>query len=124
MIESFGVVLARYRIRRKVSQANLGRLIDSDHSYVSRLESEQRNPSRSIVERIVDALDLPMEEEATLMHAAGFTAGGEFLVHHEILMEIDQLMRRPDMSPAMLSAAHAWLETMKSALVVARDNHV
>lgn len=60
------------REARRVSQSKLAEWADFDHSYVSRLESGSRMPTRDAVERLAGALQLSATEEDSLLAAAGF----------------------------------------------------
>lgn len=68
----FGVLLKGLREARRVSQSKLAERADFDHSYVSRLESGARMPTRDAVERLAQALALSHVEEDGLLAAAGF----------------------------------------------------
>lgn len=68
----FGVQLKRLREARRVSQSKLAERADFDHSYVSRLESGARMPTREAVERLSAALMLSQGEEDGMLASAGF----------------------------------------------------
>ncbi len=68
----FGVLLKGLREARRVSQSKLAERAEFDHSYVSRLESGARMPTREAVERLAQALGLGQSEEDGLLAAAGF----------------------------------------------------
>lgn len=68
----FGVQLKALREARRVSQSKLAERADFDHSYVSRLESGARMPTRDAVERLASALLLSQPEEDALLASAGF----------------------------------------------------
>lgn len=68
----FGVLLKRVREARGVSQSKLAERAEFDHSYVSRLESGARMPTRDAVVRLAEALDLAFNEQDGLLAAAGF----------------------------------------------------
>ena len=68
----FGVLLKGLREGRRVSQSKLAERAEFDHSYVSRLESGARMPTREAVERLGHALGLGQGEEDALLAAAGF----------------------------------------------------
>jgi transcriptional regulator with XRE-family HTH domain len=68
----FGVQLKALREARRVSQSKLAERADFDHSYVSRLESGARMPTRDAVERLATALLLSQPEEDALLASAGF----------------------------------------------------
>ena len=71
----FGVQLKALREARRVSQSKLAERADFDHSYVSRLESGARMPTREAVERLAGALALSSVEEDGLLASAGFLPG-------------------------------------------------
>jgi transcriptional regulator with XRE-family HTH domain len=68
----FGGLLKALREVRRISQSKLAERADFDHSYVSRLESGARMPTREAVERLASALALAQVEEDGLLAAAGF----------------------------------------------------
>ena len=68
----FGGLLKSMREARRISQSKLAERADFDHSYVSRLESGARMPTREAVERLAAALNLAQAEEDGLLAAAGF----------------------------------------------------
>jgi transcriptional regulator with XRE-family HTH domain len=70
--QEFGVLLKRVREARRVSQSKLAERAEFDHSYVSRLESGARMPTREAVERLARAMDLAQNEQDALLAAAGF----------------------------------------------------
>lgn len=70
--QGFGVVLKRYRESQRVSQSKLAERAGFDHSYVSRLESSARMPTREAVEHLSNALGLARVEQDELLAAAGF----------------------------------------------------
>lgn len=71
-INGFGVVLKQFREGRRVSQSKLAERAGFDHSYVSRLESGARTPTRDAVEQLSGALDLERVQQDELLAAAGF----------------------------------------------------
>lgn len=68
----FGGTLKFLREACRINQTKLAELADFDHSYVSRLESGERLPTREAVERLATALKLGKTEEDKLLAAAGF----------------------------------------------------
>ncbi|MFM8595041.1 MAG: helix-turn-helix domain-containing protein [Chloroflexota bacterium] len=58
----FGMQLKSLREARRVSQSKLAERAEFDHSYVSRLESGARMPTRDAVERLSSALLLAQSE--------------------------------------------------------------
>lgn len=72
MTDTFGVVLKQFRETRRVSQSKLAERAGFDHSYVSRLESGARTPTRDAVDQLAGALDLVQLQQDELLAAAGF----------------------------------------------------
>ncbi|MGB3330175.1 MAG: helix-turn-helix transcriptional regulator [Thermomicrobiales bacterium] len=70
--EGFGPVLKRFREARRVSQSKLAERAGFDHSYVSRLESGARTPTRDAVEQLAQALGLERVQQDELLASAGF----------------------------------------------------
>lgn len=68
----FGALLKGLRETRRVSQSKLAERAEFDHSYVSRLESGSRMPTREAVERLATALELSQTEQDALLASAGF----------------------------------------------------
>ncbi len=68
----FGGLLKGLRERRSVSQSKLAERAEFDHSYVSRLESGARMPTRDAVDRLGNAMGLTQTELDALLAAAGF----------------------------------------------------
>ncbi|HYJ13080.1 MAG TPA: helix-turn-helix transcriptional regulator [Thermomicrobiales bacterium] len=71
----FGGKLKGFREVRRVSQSKLAQRAGFDHSYVSRLESGARTPTRDAVEQLAQALDLEQVGRDELLAAAGFLPG-------------------------------------------------
>lgn len=68
----FGATLKRYRENRRVSQSKLAERAGFDHSYVSRLESGARTPTRDAVQQLAEALGLERLQQDELLASAGF----------------------------------------------------
>jgi transcriptional regulator with XRE-family HTH domain len=68
----FGATLKRFREARRVSQSKLAERAGFDHSYVSRLESGARTPTRDAVEQLSRALELEDLQHDELLASAGF----------------------------------------------------
>lgn len=68
----FGATLKRYRETRRVSQSKLAERAGFDHSYVSRLESGARTPTRDAVQQLAEALGLERLQQDELLASAGF----------------------------------------------------
>jgi len=72
---AFGATLKRFREGRRVSQSKLAARAGFDHSYVSRLESGARMPTRDAVEQLAQALELEQVGRDELLASAGFLPG-------------------------------------------------
>ena len=70
--KGFGLALKRFREERRVSQSKLAERAGFDHSYVSRLESGARTPTRDAVEQLAIALGLEQVQQDELLASAGF----------------------------------------------------
>jgi transcriptional regulator with XRE-family HTH domain len=73
--QGFALMLRDYRDRRRMSQSRLAKAASFDHSYVSRLESGSRMPTRDAVVKLADAMTLTDSERDALLAAAGFMPG-------------------------------------------------
>jgi transcriptional regulator with XRE-family HTH domain len=69
---TFGITLKRFREERRVSQSKLAERAGFDHSYVSRLESGARTPTRDAVVQLAQALELVELNQDELLASAGF----------------------------------------------------
>lgn len=69
---SFATVLRQTRERQRLSQSRLAAAAGFDHSYVSRLESGTRTPTRDAVSKLGGAMDLDASGVDSLLAAAGF----------------------------------------------------
>jgi transcriptional regulator with XRE-family HTH domain len=68
----FGNLLKSLRETNGVSQSKLAERADFDHSYVSRLESGARMPTREAVDRLGTAMNLEQASLDYLLASAGF----------------------------------------------------
>jgi transcriptional regulator with XRE-family HTH domain len=69
---NFGLTLKRIRESGRTSQSKLAERAGFDHSYVSRLESGARTPTREAVIQLAEALGLDPAGQDSLLAAAGF----------------------------------------------------
>ncbi|HEY5854128.1 MAG TPA: helix-turn-helix transcriptional regulator [Aldersonia sp.] len=67
-----GVLLRQWRERRGLSQLELGLRADVSARHVSFLETGRSRPTREMVLRLSERLDVPLRERNTLLLAAGF----------------------------------------------------
>ena len=68
----FGVLLRRWRVTRRMTQADLAFAANSSTRHLSCLETGRAQPSREMVMRLCEELEVPLRERNALMLAAGF----------------------------------------------------
>ncbi|UXA16011.1 helix-turn-helix domain-containing protein [Mycobacterium sp. SMC-4] len=69
--DSFGELLRRWRRHRRMSQLDLAIDADVSSRHVSFVETGRSTPSRAMVLRLAEALDIPPREQNRLLAAAG-----------------------------------------------------
>lgn len=72
---AFADALRVLREKSRLSQSRLAETAGFDHSYVSRLETGSRMPTRDAVLKLADALQLPEQGRDRLIASAGFMPG-------------------------------------------------
>lgn len=70
--EAFAATLRYYRDHAGMSQSRLAAVAGYDHSYVSRLESSSRMPTRDAVLNLAGAMSLDDGDRDALLASAGF----------------------------------------------------
>jgi transcriptional regulator with XRE-family HTH domain len=75
MLGVFAPLLREYRDRSRLSQSRLAEAAGFDHSYVSRLESGTRMPTRDAVVKLAGAMGLDEHQRDAMLAAAGFMPG-------------------------------------------------
>ena len=68
----FGVLLRRWRVTRRMTQADLAFAANSSTRHLSCLETGRAQPSREMVMRLCEELEVPLRDRNALMLAAGF----------------------------------------------------
>jgi transcriptional regulator with XRE-family HTH domain len=69
---AFGALLRQWRQRRRVSQLDLAIAADVSARHVSFLETGRSRPSREMVLRLAERLEVPLRDRNPLLLAAGF----------------------------------------------------
>jgi transcriptional regulator with XRE-family HTH domain len=69
-----GVLLREWRERRRLSQLELALDAEISPKHVSFLETGRAQPSREMIMRLAEHLDIPLRERNVLLNAAGFAA--------------------------------------------------
>jgi transcriptional regulator with XRE-family HTH domain len=95
-----GALLREWRRRRRLSQLDLALEADVSARHLSFLETGRAKPSREMVLRLADRLELPLREQNRMLLAAGFAPAWE-----------ERTIDAPEMAPARealarLLAAH------------------
>lgn len=67
-----GDLLREWRQRRRVSQLDLALDAEISPKHVSFIESGRAQPSREMILRLAEHLDVPLRERNTLLHAGGY----------------------------------------------------
>ena len=67
-----GALLREWRAARRLSQLELALKADVSARHLSCVESGKAQPSRDMVARLADALDMPLRERNGLLVAAGY----------------------------------------------------
>jgi len=89
VLSPFGNVLRQWRSVRRMSQLDLALEAEVSARHVSFLETGRSQPSREMVLRLADGLDIPLRERNTLLEAAGLAR-----IYHETALsspEMDHL---------------------------------
>jgi transcriptional regulator with XRE-family HTH domain len=107
----FGATLKRFREARHVSQSKLAERAGFDHSYVSRLESGARTPTRDAVQSLSQALELERVQQDELLASAGFLPRevSSLLLGEPELTEVLSLLQNSQVP-------EAYRETMRQVL--------
>jgi transcriptional regulator with XRE-family HTH domain len=72
-VKSVGPLLAEYRKRNHLSQLDLGMLADVSARHISFIETGKSNPSREMLLKLADTLNLSLHESNLLLNSGGFT---------------------------------------------------
>jgi transcriptional regulator with XRE-family HTH domain len=70
--EPVGTLVKTWRERRRRSQLDVALAADVSARHLSFIETGRSNPSRDMIERLCDELDVPLRERNTFYLAAGF----------------------------------------------------
>jgi len=68
----FGVLLRRWRARRRMTQMDLAAAANSSTRHLSCLETGRAQPSREMALRLAERLEIPLRERNALLLGAGF----------------------------------------------------
>jgi transcriptional regulator with XRE-family HTH domain len=82
----FGDLLRRWRVARRHSQLTLATEAEISSRHLSFLETGRAQPSREMVLRLAEVLDVPLREQNALLAAAGYAS-----VHRETALSAPEL---------------------------------
>jgi transcriptional regulator with XRE-family HTH domain len=75
MVSPIGVLLREWRAARRVSQLHLALAANVSSRHLSCVETGRAQPSRELIDRLAEALDVPLRERNALLIAAGYAPG-------------------------------------------------
>ena len=107
----FGERLRHWRQRRRLSQLDLAHVADVSTRHLSYVETGRASPSRDMVLRLLDRLDIPLRERNALLEAAGYAP-----------MYRERSLDAPDMASAR-AAVQRILECHEPWPALAMDRH-
>ncbi len=73
-MSAVGPLLTEYRKKNRLSQLDLSLLADVSSRHISFIETGRSSPSRSMLLRLADVLDLPHKDSNLLLHSGGYAA--------------------------------------------------
>ncbi|AWV07521.1 helix-turn-helix domain-containing protein [Marilutibacter maris] len=117
----FGEQLRHWRRRRRLSQEDLAGLADISSRHLSFLETGRSAPSRAMLLRLTDRLEVPLRERNRMFTAAGFAPlYGERPLDHAGLetarRTIERILRGHEPFPALAIDRHWRMHAANRAL--------
>ena len=73
-MSAVGPLLSEYRKKNRLSQLDLSLMADVSSRHISFIETGRTSPSRAMILRLADVLDLPHKDSNLLLHSGGFAA--------------------------------------------------
>lgn len=118
---SIGEQLREWRQRRHLSQLDLAGMAEISPRHLSFLETGRSLPSRAMLLRLADRLDVPLRERNALFLAAGYAPlygerGIDDPALHEARRTIERLLRGHEPYPALAVDRHWHLQAANRAL--------
>lgn len=105
----FGSLLRRWRERRRMTQADLALAADSSTRHLSCLETGKAQPSREMIGRLAELLDVPLRDRNALLLAAGYAPTFRQTAMHELeaaKMAMDRVLHAHKPFPAFAVDRH------------------
>ncbi|MCM3923928.1 helix-turn-helix transcriptional regulator [Frankia sp. AiPs1] len=119
-----GALLRQWRERRRVSQLELALRADSSARHISFVETGRATPSRAMVLRLAEHLDVPVRDRNALLIAAGYAPAYPETPLHDPAMTavragLEQLLTAYEPNPALVLDGHYDVAlTNRAALVL------
>lgn len=106
-----GALLRQWRERRQVSQLELALRADSSARHISFVETGRATPSRAMVLRLAEHLDVPVRDRNTLLIAAGYAPAYPETPLHDPAMTavragLEQLLTAYEPNPTLVLDGH------------------
>ncbi|OON80056.1 helix-turn-helix domain-containing protein [Streptomyces tsukubensis] len=106
-----GALLRNWRKERRFSQLELALRADSSARHISFIETGRARPSRDMLLRLADHLDIPIRERNTLLTAAGYAAAYPETPLDDRAMRglhatLDLILRAHEPHPALVMDGH------------------
>jgi len=73
-MSAVGPLLSEYRKKSRLSQLDLSLMADVSSRHISFIETGRTSPSRAMILRLADVLDLPHTDSNLLLHSGGYAA--------------------------------------------------
>ncbi len=89
-MSSFGKKLAESRKAKKLSQSELARLLNTNHSIIGKYERDEVKPSVDVVKKLADTLD------TTVAFLLGETEDMELLKDPDMLKRLNDINNLPE----------------------------
>jgi transcriptional regulator with XRE-family HTH domain len=115
----FGVLLRRWRQRRRMTQIDLAMAAGSSTRHLSFLETGRAQPSREMVMRLAQFLEVPLRDQNVLLVAAGFAPAFQERSLSELVaasQAIEQILQAHKPYPAFALDRHWNVVLSNSAL--------
>ncbi|WP_261570804.1 helix-turn-helix domain-containing protein [Frankia gtarii] len=118
-----GTLLRQWRERRRVSQLELALRADSSARHISFVETGRATPSRAMVLRLAEHLDVPVRDRNALLIAAGYAPAYPETPLHDPAMAtvragLEQLLAAYEPNPALVLDGHYDVALTNRAVLV------
>lgn len=125
---TLGVLLREWRAARRLSQLDLALAADVSARHLSFVENGKSQPSRDMVVRLADALEMPLRERNALLMAAGFApmfpeTGLQTQGMEQVRRAIEFMLAQQEPYPAFLLNRH-WDIVMANRAAMRFNRHV